>query len=109
MNIFVAGFIGSPQMNLIEGAEAKKHGAKTIGIRPEHIDVSPTPSEGAWKGEVGVAEHLGADTFIHVHAGDLGTLNVRASGEMPVRHGDTVYLTPDPSKLHKFDAAGKAI
>ena len=41
-NLFVAGFIGSPKMNLIEGAPAAKHGAKTIGIRPEHLDVSTT-------------------------------------------------------------------
>jgi multiple sugar transport system ATP-binding protein len=108
-NRFVAGFIGSPTMNFVEGAEAAKHGAHTIGIRPEHIDVSAEPVEGAWKGEVGVAEHLGADTFVHVNAGELGTINVRAPGEIPISHGDTVYLTPDASKLHKFDAAGKAI
>jgi multiple sugar transport system ATP-binding protein len=109
VNRFVAGFIGSPTMNFVEGAEAAKHGAKTIGIRPEHVTVSTEPSEGAWKGEVGVAEHLGADTFVHVNAGELGTINVRAPGEIPISHGDTVYLTPDASKLHKFDAAGKAI
>jgi multiple sugar transport system ATP-binding protein len=34
---------------------------------------------------------------------------VRASGEVPVNHGDTVYLTPDPSKIHRFDADGKAL
>ena len=37
-NLFVAGFIGSPKMNLIEGAPAAKHGAKTIGVRPEHLE-----------------------------------------------------------------------
>jgi multiple sugar transport system ATP-binding protein len=108
-NLFVAGFIGSPKMNFIEGPEAAKHNAKTIGVRPEHIAVSTAPVDGAWKGEVGVAEHLGADTFVHVNAGALGTINVRASGEVPVHHGDTVYLTPDPAKVHRFDANGKAI
>ena len=63
-NIFVAGFIGSPKMNIVEGAEAAKHDAKTIGVRPEHISVSTTPVEGAWKGTVGVAEHLGVG---HLH------------------------------------------
>jgi multiple sugar transport system ATP-binding protein len=105
-NLFVAGFIGSPKMNLVTGAEAAKHGAATIGVRPEHIAVST--SEGAWRGEVGVAEHLGADTFIHVH-GAQGTINVRASGEVPVSHGDTVWLTPEPSKIHRFDAEGRAL
>ncbi len=106
-NLFVAGFIGSPKMNLIEGATAAKHGAKTIGIRPEHVGISKTSGE--WKGTVGVAEHLGADTFVHVHTDGLGTINVRADGEVAVRHGDTVYLTPNPSKLHKFGADGRAM
>jgi multiple sugar transport system ATP-binding protein len=108
-NKFVAGFICSPTMNFVEGDEAARHGAHIIGVRPEHIGVSTTPAEGAWTGTVGVAEHLGADTFVHVNAGPFGTLNVRASGEVPVHHGDTVYLTPDPSKIHRFDASGLAI
>ncbi len=87
-NLFVAGFIGSPKMNLIEGAAAAKYNAKTIGVRPEHLRIST--SEGEWKGTVGVAEHLGSDTFLHVHTDAVGTINVRADGEIPVRHGDTV-------------------
>jgi multiple sugar transport system ATP-binding protein len=108
-NIFVAGFIGSPTMNMIEGPEADKHSARTIGVRPEHIGVSTEPVEGAWKGVVGVAEHLGADTFVHVDAGALGTLNVRGSGEVPVHHGDTVWLTPQPDRIYRFGAAGEAL
>ncbi len=106
-NLFVAGFIGSPKMNLVEGAPAGKHNAHTIGFRPEHIAISTT--EGEYKGTVGVAEHLGSDTFLHIHTDALGTVNVRADGEIPVKHGDTVWLTPDPEKIHKFDAAGQAI
>ncbi|MDX8510531.1 ABC transporter ATP-binding protein [Mesorhizobium captivum] len=106
-NLFVAGFIGSPKMNLIEGAPADKYGAKTIGIRPEHINISTTA--GDWKATVGVAEHLGSDTFLHVQTDGIGTINVRADGEVAVKHGDTVYLTPDKSKLHRFGADGKAL
>tara|TARA_R110002020_G_scaffold192228_7_gene392363 strand:- start:598 stop:1596 length:999 start_codon:yes stop_codon:yes gene_type:complete len=106
-NIFVAGFIGSPKMNLVEGAPAEKLGARTIGFRPEHIAISTT--EGEWKGTVGVAEHLGSDTFLHVHTDGLGTVNVRADGEIQVRHGDTVWLTPDSSRIYRFDATGMAI
>ena len=107
-NTFVAGFIGSPKMNLIEGKEAGKYGAHTIGIRPEHILASTT--EGMWKGRVGVSEHLGSDTFLHVHdTGLMETMTVRASGEMDVRHGDTVWLNPEMDKLHKFDATGMRI
>ena len=104
-NEFVAGFIGSPKMNLIKGREAGKHGAAIIGIRPEHIDVSTT--SGAWKGVVGVAEHLGSDTFIHVHQTGLADMvTVRIAGDIAVRHGDTIYLSPQLDKLHRFDAQG---
>jgi len=107
-NEFVAGFIGSPKMNLIKGPEAEKHGAATIGIRPEHTDVSTT--EGMWEGTVGVAEHLGSDTFIHVHETGLANmLTVRITGDIQVRHGDKIFLSPQMDKLHKFDAQGLRI
>jgi multiple sugar transport system ATP-binding protein len=106
-NLFVAGFIGSPRMNFVAGAAAAPYGAPTVGIRPEHIVVSPT--EGEWQGRVGVTEHLGADTFLHVHVDGVGTLNVRAGGDVAFGHGDIVRLTPDAAKLHRFDAQGNAI
>jgi multiple sugar transport system ATP-binding protein len=102
-NTFVAGFIGSPKMNLIGGAEAAKHGVATIGIRPEHVTVSN--DGGDWQGRVTVAEHLGSDTFLHV-ASDLGQMTVRVGGEMNVRHGDTIWMTPDMTHLHRFGADG---
>ncbi|MEH6834874.1 MULTISPECIES: ABC transporter ATP-binding protein [Falsihalocynthiibacter] len=104
-NVFVAGFIGSPQMNIIAGAEAQKHGATHIGIRPEHVGVSMT--EGLWKGRVGVAEHLGSDTFIHVHdTGLVDMMTVRITGDIAVNHGDTIYLNPQLDQMHKFGADG---
>ncbi len=106
-NLFVAGFIGSPRMNLIEGAEAAKLGAKTIGVRPEHMTVSTT--DGAWKGTVGVAEHLGSDTFCHVHTDTAGTLTLRTAGDAMLKHGDTIYLTPDARRIHKFNNEGLAV
>ncbi len=107
-NIFVAGFIGSPRMNFIEGPEAAGHNAHTIGIRPEHIEVSTTA--GHWEGTVGVAERLGSDTFIHIHGvPGCDPMTVRAGGDVAVKHGDTVYLTPDATQIHKFDAEGLRI
>ena len=107
-NIFVAGFIGSPKMNLIEGAAAEKHGAHTIGIRPEHISVSE--SAGTWSGVVGVSEHLGSDTFFHIQETGLAeTITVRADGEVGFRHGDRIYLTPRDDAIHRFDAQGLRI
>jgi multiple sugar transport system ATP-binding protein len=106
-NLFVAGFIGSPQMNFIEGAQAQKHGAKTIGIRPEHVKVSRT--EGDWQGKVGIAEHLGSDTFLHIAVEGIGQVKARVEGEFGLAHGETAYLTPDPTKLHRFDDQGLAM
>jgi multiple sugar transport system ATP-binding protein len=105
-NLFVAGFIGSPKMNLIGGAAAAAAGGATIGIRPEHLAVSATG--GLWSGTVGISEHLGSDTFLHVQT-DHGTLNVRTGGEVGLHHGDRIWLTPEPDKLHRFDAQGLRI
>ncbi len=107
-NTFVAGFIGSPKMNLITGEEASKHDATTIGIRPEHIDV--VESGGTWTGTVGVAEHLGSDTFFHIHNTGLAeTITVRAIGDVNLTHGDTIQLSPRMDELHRFGADGLRI
>jgi multiple sugar transport system ATP-binding protein len=106
-NLFVAGFIGSPKMNLISGAEAERRGASTIGIRPEHLKLSD--KSGAWRGTVAVAEHLGSDTFLHVHVDGMPSLTARADGEYAAAPGDMVYLTPEDSRVHRFDPAGIAI
>jgi multiple sugar transport system ATP-binding protein len=106
-NQFVAGFIGSPRMNFFGGAVAERYGAATIGARPEHILVSR--ETGDWTGTVGVAEHLGSDTFLHVVANELGPVTVRTEGEFGLRHGDTAYLTFDPNRVHRFNADGKAL
>lgn len=109
-NIFVAGFIGSPKMNFIEGDTAIKHNAHTIGVRPEHIVVSTKPHDGSWNGNVGVAEHLGSDTFIHVHGIEgCDPITARVSGEIDVSHGDTVFLRPVKSQIHRFNANGSRI
>ncbi|MEM9787920.1 MAG: TOBE domain-containing protein, partial [Pseudomonadota bacterium] len=107
-NTFVAGFIGSPKMNLIGDAVAREHDATTIGIRPEHIDISST--EGRWKGTVGVSEHLGSDTFFHVQS-DISPepLTVRATGEISHAYGSEVYMTPRNEHLHRFDGHGLRI
>jgi multiple sugar transport system ATP-binding protein len=106
-NLFVAGFIGSPKMNLIDGPEAARQGAATIGLRPEHIDLSG--SAGIWRGTVGIAEHLGSDTFLRVQVEGIGTITVRAGGDTDLRHGDAVWLTPQPGRMHRFGADGKAM
>jgi len=106
-NLFVAGFIGSPQMNLIQGTEAEKRGANTIGVRPEHVRASH--DAGDWVGTVSVAEHLGSDTILHVPVEGVGTIKARMEGEFGLRHGQKAHLTPDPTKIHRFDADGNTL
>ena len=104
-NVFVAGFIGSPRMNLFSGAVAAEYGATTIGIRPEHLLISD--QGGKWKGRVGVSEHLGSDSFFYVeHTGLAETVTVRSSGDIALHHGDDVWLTPDEDRIHRFGPTG---
>jgi multiple sugar transport system ATP-binding protein len=106
-NMFVAGFIGSPKMNFINAAAASLQGAATIGVRPEHLNVS-RDGEG-WPGTISVAEHLGSDTFVYVDAGVIGTLTARCVGELGLSAGDKIRLTPQPNRLHRFDKDGAAL
>ncbi|PZO64036.1 MAG: sugar ABC transporter ATP-binding protein [Paracoccus denitrificans] len=106
-NLFVAGFIGSPNMNFIKGAPAAQLGAETIGVRPEHFHMSTT--EGLLAGTVGVAEHLGSDTFLHINLDDGTPIVARAEGEFPVDHGDRIWMTPQEGRVYRFNAEGLAI
>jgi multiple sugar transport system ATP-binding protein len=105
-NLFVAGFIGSPTMNFVNGETASRAGAATIGVRPEHLAIGPA---GPWQGPVSHAEHLGADTMIYVDVPGIGSLTARCAGDVPYEVGDVLALTPQDSKVFRFDAQGKAI
>ena len=106
-NLFVGGFIGSPRMNLIEASADMNGGAATIGVRPEDVEVSR--EKGKWRGKVNIAEHLGSDTFFHIDVEAIGRLTVRTPGEFSLKSGESVWLTPRPDRLHRFDAGGRAI
>jgi multiple sugar transport system ATP-binding protein len=103
-NLFVAGFIGSPRMNLL--AEPGGGGAK-IGVRPEDLEVSR--EAGKWRGTVTIAEHLGSDTFFHIDVEGVGRMTVRTPGEFGLTPGETVWLTARPGRIHRFAADGSAI
>lgn len=108
INTFVASFIGSPKMNIIEGVQASKHRSESIGIRPEHISISDT--NGTWEGTIGVSEQLGSDTFFHVKCQFHDqSITVRAVGGLELAYGQTVFLTPDQKHLHRFDKSGLRI
>ncbi len=107
-NTFVAGFIGSPKMNLLSGKEAANYGAEIIGIRPEHFTVKK--QSGLWEGIVGVTEKLGSDTFVHLSCPFFPEpITVRAESSLSVQYGEKLYITPNKNNLHKFDAQGLRI
>ena len=105
-NPFVASFIGSPKMNLIEGEFAKSQGCDTYGIRAEHIDLDK--EQGEWTGTVSYSENLGSDTISYVTVEGMGSLTVRSEGAVFFEPGQAVYLTPRHSLIHKF-SGGKRI
>ena len=102
---FVAGFIGSPKMNLFEGELAARHGCDLYGVRPEHIDLGRT--EGTWTGRVHHMERLGSDAILHLDADGVGPLTVRTDGETDVTIGETVFATPRPGREHRFTAGSR--
>jgi multiple sugar transport system ATP-binding protein len=106
-NLFVAGFIGSPRMNFVQGPDAAARGAHTLGVRPEHLDIDR--EAGQWKGEIAHIEHLGADTFLYAEAPDIGLLTVRLDGEADYPLGSVIYISPRLSHLHRFDEQGRLI
>ncbi len=107
-SVFVAGFIGSPKMNLLTGSFAEGEGCETLGIRAEHIDICP-PEDGRWTGPVMHTENLGSDHFLFVDIGTDEPLIVRQPGKQKIAMGETLGLLPQASMLHRFDGGGRAI
>ncbi|PVG81632.1 sugar ABC transporter ATP-binding protein [Nocardioides gansuensis] len=124
-NLFVAGFIGSPQMNLIEAtadesgqarlgnylvpvdptASKKMSGKITVGVRPEAWRIV-SAEEGGLPVKVTVVEELGADAFVYGTCdveGTPGNVIVRARDRYSVHKGETIYVTTDPHHVHVFD------
>jgi multiple sugar transport system ATP-binding protein len=122
-NLFVAGFIGSPAMNLLnahsrEGrvrigdveipvdreAVSKANGDITIGVRPESWRVV-NEGEGL-PVKVNVVEELGADGFVYGTSGVEGTPDqviIRIDARRNHHKGETLYVTTDPQHVHVFD------
>ena len=118
---FVAGFIGSPPMNLMTGqadgsrfvignttlnlpAAAPRGGALILGVRPEHVSIDAQGGPGTWPLQVDVLEMLGAERLVYGRLGDA-LFTLRIDGMLvPPRHGDVVRLHVPPERLHWFDA-----
>jgi len=104
---FVAGFIGSPQMNFIPAEKLGMTGATTIGIRPEHLTVNTTAGQLATR--VMHVEHLGADTNLYLESEAAGLITVRLFGEQRFTPDSALFVSADPRYLHRFDAQGRSV
>jgi multiple sugar transport system ATP-binding protein len=124
VNLFVAGFIGSPQMNLIEAKAAdgnakigdylvpvdpaaarKMSGNITVGVRPEAWRLVGA-NDGGLPVSVTVVEELGSDSFVYGSCdveGTPSTVIVRVSAKDKVTKGDVIHVSTDPADVHVFD------
>jgi multiple sugar transport system ATP-binding protein len=124
-NLFVAGFCGSPPMNVLAGAVADgtfvhptgavsvpgaaKPGEVKLGFRPEHAAVVPPGSDGAFAGEIYVVEPLGNETLVAVDVGGT-VVNVRMPAGFTAPIGERCAVRPDERHLHLFDTeTGEAL
>ena len=133
-NLFVAGFLGTPRINLMPrpetsaagthvtlwqalqgapaGGDASRQGARHIGIRPEHLHLV---SEGGVEATVVMAEHLGDSSILHLRVEGLPDLLQlrRVQGEPStggdLQTGQTVRITPDARQALAFDDTGKRV
>lgn len=130
-NVFVAGFIGSPRMNLIEATanqgadgwnltapnmsvpipnvDGLTNGAQcTVGIRPEHVSIA-TEGSGHTKAQVAFAEQLGGETYLYCDVEGSPQITVHQPGQLPVIKGQTLALNFALENMHLFDANGQVI
>ena len=107
VNTFVAGFIGSPRMNFLAGKYAEAEGAKTIGVRPEHITIATDGS--GWSGEIVHSEMLGSDSYVYVEIGAGEPVVVREEGVTGRKAGERIAIAPDAAQIHRFDAEGRTL
>ena len=126
-NLFVAQFIGSPAMNIVNGKLRRGAGNAFIeadgglrwplrsaagadgqsvayGVRPEHLSLADGGVADAVPAEITVVEPTGAETELLVQAGDSQIVLV-THGRPQVKPGDRVGLRVDPAMVHVFDQA----
>jgi multiple sugar transport system ATP-binding protein len=109
-NLVVAAFLGSPPMNLVDGATrtGRLLGGSTgevVGVRPEHLRVEDGATISA---TVSVVERLGSETVVWVITTDGMRLAVRTDPHRAVATGELLGLAAAPGRVHHFDAASGA-
>jgi multiple sugar transport system ATP-binding protein len=133
-NVFVAGFLGSPKMNFLDGKVGAASGGATtvtlgdgpitlpaydarlavgdavkIGVRPEDFMLADGNSGRVFNGRIVLVEPLGGETMAHVALDGSGVVVVKLSGETVVAQGAPIALSVDPARCHLFDRDGIAV
>ncbi len=128
-NLFVAGFIGSPRMNLLNGqwigngkvqigqtemsipvaSESLRLGDQvSFGIRPEHLVVSAQAAEG-FDARVDFFEYLGGTQYLYCQLADGQPITAEHRGAEPIEAGSTVRLSSENDKRRLFDGEGRRV
>ena len=134
-NVFVASFIGTPQMNLIEAdlrgfdkgvayatlagnaieiaadpaVSRLKPSKVMIGIRPRAFTTTGSAGPDAISAQAELIEPMGAETLIHARTSTGGDIRVVVPRGQRIKIGEALHLKPDPKQTHFFDDAGKAV
>jgi multiple sugar transport system ATP-binding protein len=126
VNRFVAGFIGSPKMNFLDGKVAggkvqlgssaidlqRPAGAEgspvTFGVRPEHITLREGSGIKLADVRIDLVEHLGGSTMLYATTTDGQPLTIAMEGQQQIALGTNVIAHVDPARTHVFGADGKA-
>ena len=135
VNRFVAGFIGTPTMNFVEGALAREDGRTsfvanginvrlpdtnalnamgteklTLGVRPEDLRLGAEDGGEALTGRVLLVERLGGTSHVHFDIGEGGTrLMAALANDRPPEVGETITVRFETARAHVFAADGRAI
>jgi len=103
-NLFVAGFVGTPPMNLV------KDGQRIMGFRPESLMIcDPSDAQATLTGTVDVVEPMGAETYIHFVTPNKDRLTARVAPDVAVRAGDSVAFQIQKGQECFFDSTGLRI
>lgn len=134
-NVFVASFIGTPQMNLVEGALMRADGGKammtlagqdieietaaplsklksakiTVGIRPRAFSNEASASKGTISAQAELIEPMGAETLIHARTKSGSDIRVVVARDKRVKIGEALHLKPDVNQTHVFGEDGRAV
>ena len=133
-NIFVAGFIGTPQMNILDckineinssilklnvldqeveidfetSFNLNKDESYFLGIRPRSFEITDHNSSNTFSGQVELVENMGAEVLIHIKIKEFSFKSVQNRSHN-IKIGDSINLIPKKGQVHLFDKEGKVI